>query len=133
MLNKTTAVSKIAPLPAITGRLVAALPSERHVRALQKLLGSKISQEPAIGLAEFQHAPESFPDRDRLIFLEAQTPGEAIVALPAKTSFLAEDVFVMADGKLINLRDMSSRRWGENGGLNDEVFARFDEVLSQTE
>jgi len=133
MLNKAVPTSKVPSLPAITGRLVAALPSERHVRALQKLLGGKISQEPPIALADFQHAPESFPDRDRLVFLEAQTPGEAIMCLPAKATFLAEDVFVIADGKLINLRDMSSRRWGEDGGLNEEVFARFDEVFSQTE
>lgn len=132
MLNKPIP-SKFATLPVITGRLVAALPSERHVRTLQKLLGDKISQEPAIGWVDFHNAPESFPDRDRLIFLEAKTPGEAIIAMPAKATFLAEDVFVMADGKLINLRDMSSRRWGVDGGLNEEVFARFDEVFSQTE
>lgn len=125
--------STLAPVPPTLGRIVCVFPSERHVKALQKLLGERISQEPHIGWDEFHAAPEDFPDKERLIWLEAHSTGEALLKLPAKTTFLAEDVFALADNRLIAVRDRSSRKWGVDDGLSADVFAGFQEALDSIE
>jgi hypothetical protein len=118
--------SEFKPLPVVTGRIVCVFPSIRYVEALQKLLGERISQEPPIGWEELHNNPEAFPDKTRLVYLESDSVGKTILAMPSPTTFLCEDMFTLADGRLIVLRDQSGRKWGENGGPSQEVFDRWN-------
>lgn len=122
--------SKFAELPTITGRILMIFPSEDHVRAVQKLLGDKISQEPAIGWQELHDAPERFPDRSRLVFLNSEGI-KRILALNPKTTFFAEEVFVLSAEKLITLRDITGRRWGNDGGLSQDVLDGFQDIYKE--
>lgn len=123
----------VEPLSPVTGRIICVFPSIKHVKALQKLLGTRISQEAPIGWEELHRAPEDFPDMTRLVFLESNSVGETLLALPAKSSFLSHDTFVMADGRLFSLRDQSGQKWGVNGGLSEDVFKGFQEVFDSLE
>lgn len=117
--------------PPTLGRTIFALPSKRHAKALQKLLGERINQADPIPYADFIANPEAYPDKTHVILLEAQTSAEIMLKLPPKTTFLADDVFVMTNDtkQVMPLRDQTSRKWGVNGGLTIEVMDRFHDVL----
>lgn len=123
--------SETIPLPPTVGRIIVCVPSLRHVKALQVVLGDRISQEEPVGWDEFYAKPEDYQNKARLIYLKAETTGETIAKLPSRTTFLAEDVFVLVDGKkILPLRDQTSRKWGDENTLTEDALARYFDVLA---
>ncbi|MNH15806.1 hypothetical protein D3C79_754280 [compost metagenome] len=126
----------IEPLPAITNRIVCVFPSKSHVQALQRCLGDAISQEAPIDWDEFHNDPEAFTDPDRIIFMECHSVGEATLRMPAKATFLSREMFVMADGKVLAIRDQTGRKWrtgSDPDGTTADSFKHFDEFLARAE
>lgn len=123
--------SEFIPLPPTVGRIIVCVPSLRHVKALQVVLGDRISQEEPIVWEEFHANPDDYQNKARLIFLQAETTGETIAKMPSQTTFLAEDVFVFVDGKkILPLRDQTSRKWGDENTTSEDALARYFDVLA---
>lgn len=118
-------------IPAAFDRIIVCVPSKRHVKALQMVLGERISQEDPIGWEEFHANPEQYKDKTRLLFLESHSVGETIRKMPGKLTFLAQDVFVIVDGtKIMPLRDQTGRKWGDENTSSEVALARYFDVLA---
>jgi hypothetical protein len=128
--------SEFVALPAATGYIIVCVPTRRHVKALQTLLGPRISQEEAVDWDTFNANPEAYPDKSRLIFMEAHTTSETIAKMPPRMTFLAAEVFVLAGSvQLMALRDQTGCKWGdlEKRISSDSVFEGFAAALAKTE
>lgn len=143
-------------LDLLAGRILVVAPTERHVMALQLLLGNKINQQPAIEYEVLANAPQV--SKDRLVWLQVEKPIDysprntelpltggvkrtlkfqsqvSRVVLPGmdlRDTFLTVDTFILTDDRCTSLRDQSGMKWGavETRTPSREVFEKYPETL----
>lgn len=116
-------------MPATINRIIAAMPSLLHVKALQTVLGSKVCQDDPIPHDEFMKDPKRYKDDKRLIFVEADGFGDFMLKLDPRTTFFSDEVFILVNGVVVAERDRTGKRWGDAiNGSSIDVLGKFAKV-----